>query len=295
VLFRRRTPAAPLAEFVEDVWLYQGYVSPHANERILPSGTFELVINLAEDELRIYGAEPTRGPRRFSGAVVSGPYLGYFTSDAREEASLIGAHFRPGGAYAFLGGITGELADTHVNLRDLWGRHATELREWLLAAATPGARLKILEQALTARICGPLERHAAVVHALDAIERTDGRIRTRELVRQAALSERRFIDGFRREVGLTPKGFGRITRFQRALGELRRSEHPDWAELAVTCGYFDQSHLIRDFATFAGVSPADFHRREYALRERHTYLKPNHLPFLDRGSVLSNTGVHTAP
>jgi AraC-like DNA-binding protein len=279
VLFRRRTPAAPLAKFVEDVWLYQGYVSPQSNERILPSGTFELVINLAEDELRIYGADPATGPRRFSGAVVSGPYLGYFTSDAHEEASLIGVHFRAGGAYAFLGGITGQLADTHVNLADLWGRHATELRERILAAPRPGARLKILEQALTARICGALERHSIVARALDTIERTGGRVRTRELVRQAAVSERRFIDVFRREVGLTPKGFGRITRFQRALGELRRSEHPDWAELAVTCGYFDQSHLIRDFATFAGVSPVAFRRREHALGERHTCLKRNHLPF----------------
>src|SRR5918998_6059331 len=115
-------PAPPLLDFVEDFWLYDGYTPPHSNERILPSGTLELVVNLREDELRIYDAVRPGRCRRFPGAVVSGAYGGFFVSDTAEEASIMGVHFRPGGAFPFLGLPAGELYEAHVDLETLWGR-----------------------------------------------------------------------------------------------------------------------------------------------------------------------------
>jgi len=70
--FRAFEPAPHLAGFVDNVWIYEGYESEHANERILPSGTIELVINLRENELRIYDTERPDHCDRFSGSVVSG-------------------------------------------------------------------------------------------------------------------------------------------------------------------------------------------------------------------------------
>src|SRR6266511_363037 len=97
MLFRSYKPAAPLCDFVEDCWLYQNYAGEHARERILPSGTFEMVFNLNEDELRIYGMHEQDECRRYAGAVISGPYARSFTSDAAEETSIMGVHFKPGG------------------------------------------------------------------------------------------------------------------------------------------------------------------------------------------------------
>ncbi len=74
-----------LSDFIEDFWLYDGYVAPHARELILPRGTFEVVFNLRDDELRIYDPRRFDRFRRFSGAIVSGPYAGCFASDAAEE------------------------------------------------------------------------------------------------------------------------------------------------------------------------------------------------------------------
>jgi hypothetical protein len=65
-------PAAPLSEFVEDLWLGDDYAPPHIKERIVPSGTIELVISLRDDELRIYDAERPNRCERFAGALVSG-------------------------------------------------------------------------------------------------------------------------------------------------------------------------------------------------------------------------------
>src|SRR5258707_3179500 len=102
MLFRSYTPCSPLREFVEDFGLYQVYSGEHLHEPILPSGTIEMVFNLKEDELRIYGPADANQCRRFVGAVVSGPYAASFMSDIAEETAIMGVHFKPGGASAVL-------------------------------------------------------------------------------------------------------------------------------------------------------------------------------------------------
>jgi hypothetical protein len=85
--FRTYRPASPLAGFVDYIWAYNGFDSPKLKERIFPTGTFEIVFNLQRDALRIsqsLGSEP----RRFSGAVVSGPYEAGFFTETTEEAAV---------------------------------------------------------------------------------------------------------------------------------------------------------------------------------------------------------------
>jgi hypothetical protein len=84
MLFRSYKPSPPLSDFIETFWLYEGYDSPHFKERIFPSGTFELVFNLRHNELRIYKASHPDQCDRFSGAIVSGPYYGFFVTDNSE-------------------------------------------------------------------------------------------------------------------------------------------------------------------------------------------------------------------
>jgi AraC-like DNA-binding protein len=275
------TPVSPLLDFVDDFWLYDGYTQPHLKERILPSGTIELVINLRDDELRIYDAANPERCNRFSGALVSGAYGGFFVIDTAEEVSMIGVHFKPGGAFPFLGLPAGELADAHVNLETLWGRSAVELRERLCGAATPMERFHLLEEALLAHLFRPLEHHYAVPTALDAFGQTEARATVRDIARDIGLSQRRFIQVFTEEIGLTPKLFSRVKRFQRTIAIVRQATAPDWARLAVDCGYFDQSHLIRDFLMFSGFSPSDYLRRQDYLRQHGVHIKRNHLPLAD--------------
>jgi hypothetical protein len=104
-------PAGLLGDFVERFWQISD-VPPHFKERIVPSGTFELVINLHEDEFRIYCPTQLEDCKRFSGAMVSGTYTDAFVIDAHQHASVVGVHFRPGGAFPFLGAAVSELADT---------------------------------------------------------------------------------------------------------------------------------------------------------------------------------------
>lgn len=277
MLYRAHTPGPPLNDFVDNLWLYDGYTTPHYKERIMPSGTIELVINLHENELRIYDAVQPDRCERFPGALISGAYRGFFVSDTAEEASIMGVHFKPGGAFPFLGATPGEIADTHLDLETLWGPSAVELREQLCAATTPLERFRLLEAALVARLFRPVEHHYAVSLALDAFEIP---LSVRDVARRIGLSQRRFIQIFTAEIGMTPKLFCRVRRFQRVLAFVRQRTAVDWATLAIDCGYFDQSHLIRDFRAFSGFSPADFLRHQNDLIQRRVHIKHNHLPLI---------------
>lgn len=276
--FEKYTPAFPLCDFVDSFWLYDDYRAKHSIERILPTGTIELVVNLRKDTLRIYDADRPDNHRVFSGALVSGAYGAGFITDTEQETSIMGVHFKAGGAFPFLGLPAGELADTHVDLETLWGPAACALRDRLCNAATPTERFRLMEKALTEHLFRPLEHHYSVPWALQIFRQVQDGPVVRDASVRIGLSRRRFIEVFKAEVGMTPKMYYRIQRFQRARSHTHRTATPDWAELAAECGYFDQSHMIRDFLLFSGFSPMDYFHQYSDLVNRGIYIKHNHLP-----------------
>jgi AraC-like DNA-binding protein len=215
--------------------------------------------------------------RRYSGAVVSGAYRRYFVIDTRDHTSIVGVHFRPGGALPFLGVPPGELADRHVDLDTLWGRPALELRERLCAAATAADRFTLLEQALMLRLAGFHHGHPAVPFALSELGRPG--VTVGEVAASVDLSRRRLIEVFTAEVGMTPKRLSRVLRFQRVSALARRGSAADWAQLARACGYFDQSHLIHDVGEFTGTSPRQLRPASQQVKELHLAV-PEEVKFL---------------
>jgi AraC-like DNA-binding protein len=265
MLFLKHVPKPPISEFVEYLWLVSD-APPHARERILPAGTLELVINLHEDQIRIY--DDTGTCRRFSGAIVSGAYSHPFVIDTAEHALTMGVHFRPGGAMPFTRVAPGELADSHVDVELLWGSGATELRERLFSASTRRKRFEILESALHTAMADRRGR-ASVQFGLQRLQQPQASVR--EIVASLGVSHRHFASLFREEVGMTPKLFFRVQRFQRAVALAQGPSITSWAALASECGYYDQAHLIQDFAAFAGSTPGEY------LRQRSDHVKDHHV------------------
>src|SRR5579859_6863220 len=179
-----KSPGPPLADFVERFWQINDS-PPHQRERIVPSGTIELVINLREDEFRIYDPAVPDSCKRFSGALISGTYKRPFLIDARQH-SVVGIHFRPGGAFPFLGPAANELADTHVDLESLWGVAARELHERISEARSAAERFSLLERELLLHRLRPLEHHYAVPYALSAFMH-DSQLNVAEVAQKVGL------------------------------------------------------------------------------------------------------------
>jgi len=265
-------PRPPLAQFVNLLWLYEGYTQQHAKERVLPTGEMQIVINLQEDRSWIYDREDTDRCQSFRGALVSGAHSQYQVISTAEQASIIGVHFRPGGAFPFLRMPAGELRDVSVSLDALWGRGAGELRDRLLEAESHQTRFEILERVLLDELARGCGRHAAAGFALRQFMAAPHMTTIASVSEQIGLSPKRFIQVFRDETGFTPKVFCRIRRFQQALERMEGRKSVQWAQVALDCGYFDQAHFIHDFRAFSGINPST-----YLV---HQTLHRNHVPLV---------------
>ena len=272
MLARHYIPRSPLSHFVELLWLYEGYTQPHDKERILPDGSMELVINLNDNTSRVYDRKNSSEHQTTHGALLVGAQSNYFVIDTAEQFSVIGVHFKPGGAFPFFRFPAGEFQNQHLSLDLLWGSSANELRDRLLEAPSADQKFQILEDTLLAHAAKPLSRHPAVNHALQ-IFASDSTPSIADLTARLGLSSRRFADVFRDEVGLTPKLFSRVRRFQTVVRSVGTRREIDWTNIALDCGYFDQAHFIHDFRSFSGLSPSAYasHRTEHL----------NHVPILD--------------
>jgi AraC-like DNA-binding protein len=243
-------PRAPLSTFVDFFWIYEGYAAPHRREQLMPNATLDVVFTIDANGRALSG--------------VSGARSKAFLLDTSQPFSAIGIHFRPGGGFPFFGIPAGELHNQTVSLDTLWGRLAAAVSEQLWLVPTSEARFRVLEHALLEQARGHFCRHPAIVHAIGLFDRSYGALSVGSVVQRVGLSQRRFVELFWNEVGLSPKRFCRVRRFNDVLRRIEPLTDVDWTELSLACGYFDQAHFNHDFRALAGMSPSEYLRRRVA-------------------------------
>lgn len=265
------TPVRPLSDYVEMFWYWQDYHPPHPRERILPGGMMEITINLSDVPFQIDDGHrhAIRGP------MVAGARSTPFLIDTAQPMSILSVWFKPGGALPFFGVPGDELHNMHLPLETLWGRQASHLYDQLGEATSAKQRFCILERVLLERLYCASGRHRAVDYALNIFRAAPHTAKINDVVDAIALSSTRFIQVFREDVGLTPKQFCRVQRFRHALQVIASQQTVRWVDVALKCGYYDQSHFINDFRHFAGITPS-----AYAPQSRE---HNSNLPVYDAG------------
>jgi AraC-like DNA-binding protein len=244
------TPRAPLGALVDFFWIYEGYSAPHQREQVMPVPTPDVVFTLDSSGRALSG--------------ISGPRSKAFLLDTSLPFSAIGIHFRPGGGFPFFGVPVGELHNQTVSLDTLWRACAGTISDQLWEARSAEARFRILEHALLARARGRFDRHPAVTQAVALFDQSHGAVPVADVVRRTGVSQRHLIELFWSEVGLSPKRYCRVRRFNDVLRRIELLGDVDWTDVAHACGYFDQAHFNHDFRDFAGLSPSEYLRRRVA-------------------------------
>jgi AraC-like DNA-binding protein len=269
VLYLERVPAAPLSKFICALWYARAPQVAHQRERILPTGRVQVILNLSRDFLLDC---PEGFPDlRMSPALVVGARSVYEIVDTSDMADLIGIVFAPGGFGLFAQDAVDLFSNRSVPLEDVWGRRARCLRDWLLDTDSPDLRLSRLESFLKERyasnrlFCTRSVR-GAVEFALDRFKTAPCMTTVGDVARKTGWSERRFSQVFREEVGLSPKTWCRVQRFQRAVLQLHAGADVPWAEMALECGFYDQSHFANEFRAFSGIDATTYsaHRTLWA-------------------------------
>lgn len=258
--FTSRTPAPPLSALVRRLWDWQGEEQPFRLERVLPpaGAGASVILNLGEDQSRLYDEQ--RRCQVHAAHALEGPRSRSQIIDTREQVAVMGIEFQPGGAAVFFRERMDVLRDGCVDLQDLMGARDAALRDALLAATSPDARLQALEGWLrTSGYTGivPLD----VAHALRALDARPEVAALVPLARDMGISARRLGERFQHWIGLSPKRYLRLQRFHHAVRSARPPADEGWADMAVACGFYDQAHLVHEFRAFSGMSPGEFARR----------------------------------
>jgi len=258
VLYLEHTPRAQLSLAVRSLWYARDCDAPGGRQLVLPTGRAQFVISLAREFLMdCREDEPAQtGPA----AQVVGARSVYELIDASDLKDLIGVVFHPGGLPMMAREAADQFTNRGVDLESLWGTQARKLRERLREAPGPGERLLRLEEFLLERMTtrpvrGAADRGAMVSYAL---RRFRAGAPVREVARGTGWSERRFSQVFREETGLTPAVWRRVQRFQRALHQLHAGASVRWEELALDCGFYDQSHFANEFRAFSGMDASTY-------------------------------------
>lgn len=162
----------------------------------------------------------------------------------------------PLGSRAVLGMPAGELASTVVDLRDVMRASARELVDRLTSATSWRERFATLDDVLSRVAGNAAQTPPALSWAWRRLVTSDGNVRIDTLADETGLSRRHLSERFRAEFGVSPKVAGRVLRFDRARRLLRGSHPPNLADVAVTCGYYDQAHMTNEWRELAGYAPA---------------------------------------
>jgi AraC-like DNA-binding protein len=190
--------------------------------------------------------------------------------DTCAQREIVWVVFRAGGAAPFFPVDGADVRDRLVDLGDLWGRSGVDLRERLRETGGPAAALRLVERTLLDRAGHALEPDPAVSAAAAAL---NAGTPVGEAADMLGWTPRRLNRRFTARTGLSPKLYSRIRRFQRLLRAAGAAADPDWARLAVDCGFYDQAHLINDFRDLSGLTPGTYRPRSADA--------PNHVPMAD--------------
>ena len=258
MVYSRYIPAPPLSQFVDCFWYGEGAPQTHAMERLMPTGEACIILNLRDDPLRLYGCDDLDRCETYGTAMLSGARTEPFVIDNQQQDRVFGIQFRAGGAFPFFRVPAGETSDLAAPLDTFWRSGANEFRERLLAADTVESMFKIAESVMLAQAARTLHLHRAVNFTLRHFYNFPNTGTIADIADRVGLSQRRLIEVFREQVGLTPKAFSRVRRFQSVLQSVHGTAEVDWSQIALASGYYDQAHFIHDFRSFSGLTPRQY-------------------------------------
>jgi AraC-like DNA-binding protein len=255
MVYLEQVPSPALRPWVQSLWYCHAPKMPPGRERVLPNGCMQIILNLSREFLTDCGDDGTASNKLARGILV-GVRDRYQVVDSADMEETAGVVIRPGGFPGLFRERADLLFQKTIALDDIW--HQPAIFDSLEKARTPIEKLTCLDQ-LLARLPGKKSTRSQLIdHALYLLRVKRGSVAA--CARAVGLSERRLSELFREEVGTSPKLWARIQRFQSMTRALHAGVETPWVELALECGYYDQSHFANDFRAFSGLDASAYSR-----------------------------------
>ena len=247
-------PSPQLIEYIQYYWLLECTPSPEESiHRVMPTGLPELMINYG-DRLICSGDEPdTVQPRMH----FCGQRNTFYQVKQTGHTRILSALFTPLGALHFFHSSFSGLLNRSVSLNDMFPADSERLYDMLCSAPCSSGKIGILESFILEKMNKRYRKDYFLVNEIiSGIKDAKGVITIDQICHRFGVNSRSLERRFDEYIGMPPKSFLRIVRFQNVL-----DSYPDYSgsltELSLDCGYYDQSHFIREVREFSGFSPQE--------------------------------------
>ncbi len=196
--------------------------------------------------------------KKISSCTVIGASNRYISAKAKGLSSIFIVKLMPGKMSQFFNIPGIELTDTSASLESILGTYGKELEERIHEAESVPELIQLLETVFIRQLSYENYLDKRISAALNTIIKNKGQVRIENLADRLDLSRRQLERNFLAAVGLTPKRLIRVVRFSSVFQHSIKNKKNDWADLALTCGYSDQAHLIRECRYFTNYSPKNY-------------------------------------
>ncbi|MDH3243835.1 MAG: helix-turn-helix domain-containing protein [Saprospiraceae bacterium] len=254
MIFQSFQPGPPLDQYVRDYVYYRDYRPDHNIDRLVPDGSVSLLIALNDNPQYLFDNVTLEPVKKFQHSWISGMQETFLTISSGSGVEMIVVSFLPGGCFPFLGMPVTELRNQVIEASVVFGREIEHLRE-RLGATTAEFYFQIITSWLLAKLYWAETISPVIRFGIDKISSMPSKAAIAEIVDRSGYSSKQFIHLFKSQVGVTPKSFQRISRFNKILSEIYGKNSLNWIGLADDFGYYDQSHFIKDFRNFSGINP----------------------------------------
>jgi AraC-like DNA-binding protein len=262
MIFQTHIPRFPLDQFIDYFIYAEGYDPEHSIDRFLPDGNTEVIFDFDDAPQYIYDNQTLKEIQACRHVWASGVRTEFISIPSGKHTAKLIISFQKGRAAPFFPFPMSEMSDRVLDADLIWGDDFALLRERLLAIKEIDFKFRALEDFLLHNYGSRLVLNPSVDYALAEIIRQPDQISLARTSRKIGYSQKHFIDLFKRQVGITPKAYLKIIRFQKAVREIERSRDVDWTIISQDCGFYDQAHFINDFKSFSGFTPAEYVRRK---------------------------------
>jgi len=268
MVYEKFQPAAALRPYVMCYYMLEHSQYLHLPIELYspPLGLGGMVFNYGDPYWIVdENNERTQAPPQF----LAGQFKKNYTLRLRGEVGMIGIAFWPAALSHLLGIPMIEFTEQRIDLSLVLGLEADVLRQQLLVCKTHEQRIQMLEHFLAQKLVKAAPTTDLVDCAIQTIFQQKGIVSIRQLSDDLCISPRQFRRRFTEKVGIAPKLFARIKRFN-YISQLSTTSFDTWMEMVDQGGYYDQSHFIRDFCDFSGRNPSEFvnyHRTLVELME----------------------------
>jgi AraC-like DNA-binding protein len=270
MIYKHHIPKYPLNQFIESFFYYTAYNPEHHAERFVPDGNVHLIFDLTDYPKYIYDNVTLKEIQSCRNVWYSGFRTEPITIPSGKESEMLIVNFKKGKSFPFLCEPVDALTNFVVDAELVIKSDLLDLREQLLESKTIEQKFELIENNFLKHYLIHLKENPFVDYAINTILKTPNKYSIKEISDKVGYSQKHLIKIFKEHVGVTPKDFLKVTRFQKAIMEIELNEVVQWSEVAIDCGFYDQSHFIADFKNYSGLTPAEY------MKEKGLFL--NYIP-----------------